>query len=62
MKVAVIFTVDFATKKKGDIYPVDSLIASTLVHFKKVAKYYTAEAEEIKVVKPIKLKKNEKDI
>ena len=33
------FTADFATKKKGDSWICDSMLASTLVHQDKVAKY-----------------------
>ena len=35
------FTKDFATKKKGDTWKCDSLLASQLVHVDKVAKYVT---------------------
>jgi hypothetical protein len=35
----VIFTVDFATKKKGESFLCDSMLASTLVNIDKVAKY-----------------------
>lgn len=33
------FTKDFATKKKGDKWACDSMLASRLVHIDKVAKY-----------------------
>lgn len=39
----VVFTVDFATKKKGDLLKCDSMLASHLVNVDKVAKYYTEE-------------------
>jgi hypothetical protein len=42
------FTEDFATKKKGDKWLCDSLLASHLVHVDKVAKYTT----KVKEVKP----------
>ena len=35
----VIFTEDFATKKKGESLTCDGQLASTLVHIDKVAKY-----------------------
>jgi len=35
----IIFTKDFATKKKGDLMEVDSILANELVKAKKVAKY-----------------------
>lgn len=35
----VIFTEDFATKKKGESLTCDGQLASTLVHVDKVAKY-----------------------
>lgn len=34
------FTKDFATKKKGDTWECDSMLASNLVHQLKVAKYF----------------------
>ena len=37
--VTVIFTKDFAGKKKGDKWACDSLLASQLVRVDKVAKY-----------------------
>lgn len=43
------FTKDFATKKKGDKWRCDGLLASQLVHKDKVAKYVTK-----KVTKPKK--------
>ena len=39
----VVFTVDFATKKKGEVWKCDSQLASQLVNIDKVAKYYTEE-------------------
>lgn len=44
----IIFTADFATKKKGDIFTCDSMLASQLVNVDKVAKYNTVEAEQPK--------------
>ena len=44
------FTVDFATKKKGDILNCDSMLANELVNNKRVAKYFTEK----------KVKENEK--
>jgi hypothetical protein len=44
------FLEDFATKKKGDVWECDSLLASQLVNVEKVAKYY----EEKKAVKQTK--------
>lgn len=37
--VEVEFIEDFATKKKGEVWECDSLLASQLVHHDKVAKY-----------------------
>jgi len=37
----IVFTADFATKKKGDIMECDGLLASQLVNSDKVAEYYT---------------------
>lgn len=37
------FTKDFATRKKGDTWKCDGLLASQLVHRDKVAKYVEAE-------------------
>ena len=34
------FTKDFATKKKGDIWECDSMLAHNLIHKDKVAKKY----------------------
>ncbi len=39
MKAEVVFTEDFATKKKGDNWLCDKQVASHLVHVDKVAKY-----------------------
>lgn len=44
------FTEDFATKKKGDKWTCDSLLASHLVHVDKVAKY-TTKVKEVKTEK-----------
>lgn len=44
------FTEDFATKKKGDKWLCDSLLASHLVHVDKVAKY-TTKVKEVKTEK-----------
>ena len=41
MKKVVIFTKDFATKKKGDVWETNSQLASQLVNVDKVAKYKT---------------------
>ena len=40
MKRLVEFTKDFANKEKGDKVAYDSMLASTLVNQKKVAKYF----------------------
>lgn len=46
------FTEDFATKKKGDKWLCDSLLASHLVHVDKVAKYTTEKVKkEVKTEK-----------
>ncbi len=37
--VEIVFTKDFATKKKDDVLKCDSMLASQLVHKDKVAKY-----------------------
>jgi Zn-finger protein len=39
------FISDFATKKKGDVWECDSLLASHLVHTDKVAKYVDEEVK-----------------
>ena len=36
--VKIQFIKDFATKKKGDLWECDSMLASRLIHLKKVAK------------------------
>jgi hypothetical protein len=46
MKAEVVFTEDFATKKKGDNWLCDKQIASQLVNVDKVAKY--KETEKVK--------------
>ncbi len=48
--IEVEFTEDFATKKKGEKWECDSILASHLVHFDKVAKY-TKEVKEVKTKK-----------
>jgi len=48
MKVEVVFTEDFATKKKGDNWLCDKQLASQLVHVDKVAKYTEEKAKEVK--------------
>lgn len=45
----VIFIVDFATKKKGEIWLCDSQLASHLVNHDKVAEYNTTVKKEKKV-------------
>lgn len=42
------FTKDFATKKKGDAWKCDGLLASQLVHQDKVAKYVDKNAAKAK--------------
>lgn len=42
----IVFTEDFATKKKGDKWECDSLLASQMVHNDKVAKYEADENQE----------------
>jgi hypothetical protein len=37
----ITFTKDYAIKKEGDVMEVDSMLASYLIHTKKVAKLYT---------------------
>ena len=44
----IIFTVDFATKKKGDKWVCDSMLANQLVHLDKVAQYADAKADKKK--------------
>ena len=44
----IIFTADFATKKKGDKWLCDSMLASHLVTVDKVAKYSDAKADKKK--------------
>ena len=40
------FTKDFATKKKGDRWICDSMLANQLVQVEKVAKYYKKESKK----------------
>jgi len=35
----IVFTKDFATKKKGDLFNCDGLLANQLVNIEKVAKF-----------------------
>lgn len=42
------FTQDFASRKTGEVVPVDSMLASQLVHQEKVAKYYDKGSEKPK--------------
>jgi len=42
----IIFTKDFATKKKGDKFSCDSILANQLVKIDKVAKYDNDEHQE----------------
>ena len=44
----VIFTKDFATKKKGDEFTCDSMLASQLVRGDKVAKFKTDKPKKKK--------------
>ena len=46
----VVFTEDYATKKKGDVWKCDSQLASQLVNVEKVAEY--KKEEKVKEVKP----------
>ena len=41
--VEIKFTKDFATKKKGDVWSCDSMLASRLINVDKVAKRHTGE-------------------
>lgn len=41
--VKIEFIKDFATKKKGETWDCDSMLASQLVRVEKVAKYYEKE-------------------
>lgn len=50
----VIFTEDFAIKKKGDVFNCDSQLASHLVNIDKVAEYYKETVKEEKVTKKTK--------
>lgn len=55
---SVVFTEDFATKKKGEVFKCDSQLASQLVNIDKVAKYESAkEVTEVKEPKPKSTKK-----
>ena len=55
---SVVFTEDFATKKKGEVFKCDSQLASQLVNIDKVAKYESAkEVTEAKEPKPKSTKK-----
>ena len=45
------FTADFASKKKGDLWKCDSLLASTLVNEDKVAKYTDIADKKAKIKK-----------
>ena len=46
MKKQVEFIKDFATKKKGDLYTCDSMMASHMVNVQKVAKYVELDKKE----------------
>ncbi len=48
MKPEVVFTEDFATKKKGESWNCDKQLASQLVHIDKVAEYKKEKAKEVK--------------
>lgn len=48
----VIFTEDFATKKKGEVWLCDSMLAAQLVSVDKVAKY--KDEPEVKKAKKAK--------
>lgn len=50
----VVFTSDFANKKKGDTFKCDSMLASHLVNIDKVATY----AKEVKKEKEVKPKED----
>lgn len=58
---SVVFTEDFATKKKGEVFKCDSQLASQLVNIDKVAKYESVpevpEVPEVKEAKPKSTKK-----
>ena len=60
MNKTVVFTEDFATKKQGDEYTCDSLLASRLVRLKKVAKYKKKEQKKAPEEKVSKSKKSDK--
>ena len=53
----VTFIADFATKKKGELFVCDSLLASQLVHNDKVAIYFTVEQKKEAVAEKEKPKK-----
>jgi hypothetical protein len=44
--VTIVFTKDFATKKKGDEWTCDSLLASHLIRIDKVAKLKTSKKKK----------------
>lgn len=46
--VKVVFIKDFATKKKGDTMELGSMVASDLIHKKKVAKLYKKPIKKVK--------------
>lgn len=46
MKTEIQFTKNFATKKKGDIWKCDGILASRLIHEQKVAKKVKKVAEK----------------
>ena len=48
MKVVIVFTEDFANKKKGDEFRCDSIIASQLIRRSKVAKLKTNKKQNVK--------------
>lgn len=47
----VVFTSDFATKKKGDVWLCDGMLANQLVNVDKVAEHYKEEKKEVKKAK-----------
>jgi len=49
--VTVVFTTDFANKKKGEVFECNSLLASQLINGDKVAEYFVEKVIEKKATK-----------
>jgi hypothetical protein len=55
--VTIIFTEDFASKKKGDVWTCDGMLAAQLIGGDKVAKVHTGEVKTDPVTTQVKTDK-----